>query len=116
MATRWCGSTLPASDASAPFGMRMATAGMCSNESGIDSKRMFIAGAPFRSRVRAICKLDVQQFMRAAARMQTGAPDCRRQGKCDRTLKQAGRLAATVGKQFHSEEQGSCLEKQFWYL
>ena len=35
---RWCGSTLPASDASAPLGMRMATGAMCSNESGIDSR------------------------------------------------------------------------------
>ena len=43
MATRWCGSTLPASDASAPFGMRIATGGMCSNESGIDSSRTFMA-------------------------------------------------------------------------
>src|SRR5215470_6415168 len=33
---------LPASDASAPFGMRIATDGMCSNESGIESSRTFM--------------------------------------------------------------------------
>jgi len=33
---------LPASDASAPFGIRMATVGMCSNESGIESSRTFM--------------------------------------------------------------------------
>jgi hypothetical protein len=33
---------LPASDASAPFGIRMAAAGMCSKESGIESRRTFI--------------------------------------------------------------------------
>jgi len=30
---------LPASDASAPLGIRIATVGVCSNESGIDSSR-----------------------------------------------------------------------------
>src|SRR5258705_390586 len=42
IATLWCESTLPASDARAPFGMRIATAGMCSNASGIESSRMFM--------------------------------------------------------------------------
>src|SRR5580704_5438946 len=42
IATRWCGSTLAASDASAPFGMRIATGGMCSNESGIEKRRTFM--------------------------------------------------------------------------
>src|SRR6185369_7660950 len=32
---------LPASEDSAPLGIRMATVGMCSNESGIDSSRTF---------------------------------------------------------------------------
>jgi len=32
---------LAASDVSAPFGIRMATGGMCSNESGIESNRTF---------------------------------------------------------------------------
>ena len=35
-------STLPASEVSAPFGMRIATGGMCSNESGIESRRTFM--------------------------------------------------------------------------
>ena len=39
-ATWWCGSTLPASEASAPFGIRIASVGVCSNESGIDSSRI----------------------------------------------------------------------------
>src|SRR5262249_38994063 len=39
-----CPSTLAASDASAPFGIRIATVGMCSNESGIDRSRTRIAG------------------------------------------------------------------------
>src|SRR5258705_11533107 len=39
MATSWCASRLPASEASAPLGIRMATVGVCSNESGIDSNR-----------------------------------------------------------------------------
>ncbi len=41
-ATRWCGSTLPASEVRAPFGMRTALAGMCSNESGMDISSTFI--------------------------------------------------------------------------
>jgi hypothetical protein len=32
---------LPASDASAPFGIRIASGGVCSNESGIDKSRTF---------------------------------------------------------------------------
>src|SRR5262245_53789976 len=40
--TRWPSSTLPASDAKAPFGIRIATGGMCSKASGIESKRTFI--------------------------------------------------------------------------
>ena len=32
-------STLPASDASAPFGIRIVSDGVCSNESGIESRR-----------------------------------------------------------------------------
>jgi hypothetical protein len=40
--TQWCGSTLPASEASAPLGMRMPTGGMCSKESGMESSRMFM--------------------------------------------------------------------------
>ena len=43
MATRWCGSMLPASEARAPFGIRIATGGMCSKESGIESSRTFTA-------------------------------------------------------------------------
>ena len=43
MATRWWGSTLPASDARAPFGIRIASTGVCSNESGIDSSRIRMA-------------------------------------------------------------------------
>src|SRR3989442_6633051 len=43
MATRWCGSTLPANEARAPFGIRIATGGMCSKESGIESSRTFTA-------------------------------------------------------------------------
>src|SRR5262249_9664441 len=41
-ATRWWASRLPASELRAPFGMRMPTVGMCSNEAGIDARRMFI--------------------------------------------------------------------------
>src|ERR1700685_3409989 len=37
---------LPASDVNAPFGIRTATVGMCSNESGIESNRIFIPGTP----------------------------------------------------------------------
>src|SRR6266853_724823 len=37
-----CESRLPASDASAPFGMRTAIGGMCSNASGIDSNSTFM--------------------------------------------------------------------------
>src|ERR1043165_5604981 len=33
---------LPARDASAPFGIRIATGGMCSNQSGIDSSSTFM--------------------------------------------------------------------------
>jgi hypothetical protein len=33
---------LPAREASAPFGIRMATAGMCSNESGIERRSTFM--------------------------------------------------------------------------
>src|SRR5262249_17977335 len=36
------GSTFPASEARAPLGIRIATGGMCSNESGIDSNKIFI--------------------------------------------------------------------------
>jgi hypothetical protein len=50
MATAWWASTLPASEASAPFGMRMATGGVCSNESGIDSRRTFMDHAPFATK------------------------------------------------------------------
>src|SRR5262245_56403789 len=48
-ATWWWGSTLPASEVRAPFGMRMATAGMCSNESGIENSSTFIGSRPARS-------------------------------------------------------------------
>src|SRR4051812_32742794 len=34
---------LPASEASAPFGMRIASVGVCSNESGIERSRILIA-------------------------------------------------------------------------
>src|SRR5262245_48936957 len=34
---------LAASDVNAPFGMRMTTDGMCSNESGMDNRRTFMA-------------------------------------------------------------------------
>ncbi len=44
-ATSWCGSRLPASDDSAPLGMRIATDGMCSNESGIESSSTFMGVA-----------------------------------------------------------------------
>src|SRR5215831_4952582 len=37
---------LPASDVSAPFGMRMPTVGICSNESGIESSRTFTTDPP----------------------------------------------------------------------
>ena len=52
---RWCGSTLPASDASAPFGIRIVTGGVCSNESGIERSRTFIGTprCPARPRGRA---------------------------------------------------------------
>src|SRR5262245_22907029 len=49
-ATWWWGSTLPASEVRAPFGMRMATAGMCSNESGMENSSTFIGSCPDRSR------------------------------------------------------------------
>ena len=48
-ATWWCGSIFPASEVSAPFGIRMATGAMCSNESGIDSSSTCIVQ---RSRTR----------------------------------------------------------------
>jgi hypothetical protein len=38
-------SIFPARDVNAPFGIRTAIGGMCSNESGIEKSRMFI-GAP----------------------------------------------------------------------
>src|SRR3954451_22981958 len=38
-----CGSVLPASEVRAPFGMRTAIGGMCSKESGMESKRIFTA-------------------------------------------------------------------------
>ena len=41
-ATRWCPPRFPASEDNAPFGMRITTDGMCSNESGIDKSKMFI--------------------------------------------------------------------------
>src|SRR5207249_8235711 len=47
-ATLWWSSTLPASDASAPFGIRIATGGMCSKESGIESRRTFIPVTSYR--------------------------------------------------------------------
>src|ERR1035438_5058423 len=37
----------PASDVSAPLGMRIATGGMCSKESGMESKRTFIRTSPY---------------------------------------------------------------------
>src|SRR5215471_7263297 len=37
----------PASDANAPFGMRIATVGMCSNESGIERSRTFTGASVF---------------------------------------------------------------------
>ena len=43
-ATSWCASTLPASDASAPFGNRIAKDGVCSNESGVEKSRTFMNG------------------------------------------------------------------------
>src|SRR5262245_41615809 len=42
-ATRWRSSRLPAREVSAPLGMRIATGGMCSNQSGIDRSRTFTA-------------------------------------------------------------------------
>src|SRR5262245_50389226 len=56
IATRWCESTLPASDASAPFGIRIATGGMCSNESGIDSSSTFMASPSDGHAGRAACR------------------------------------------------------------
>src|SRR5262245_31442119 len=41
-AIRWCGSTFPAREVSAPLGIRMLTVGVCSNESGIDRSSTFI--------------------------------------------------------------------------
>ena len=41
--TWWPGPALPASEASAPFGIRMVSAGVCSNESGIERRRTLIA-------------------------------------------------------------------------
>src|SRR5215813_5315099 len=40
-ATWWCGSMFPASEASAPLGMRIQTVGVCSNESGMESSSIF---------------------------------------------------------------------------
>ena len=40
-ATLWWGSTLPASEVRPPLGMRTATVGMCSNESGMASRSTF---------------------------------------------------------------------------
>src|SRR5262245_54447789 len=42
-ATLWCGSALPASEASAPFGIRIVSDGVCSNESGIEKSRTFMS-------------------------------------------------------------------------
>ena len=55
------GSMLPASDASAPFGIRIATGGVCSNESGIDSSRTFTETSEFgrnRRRPRIVPRLE----------------------------------------------------------
>src|ERR1039458_10317000 len=46
-ATRCCGSTFPASDVSAPLGIRIACGGMCSKESGMESNRMFISACSY---------------------------------------------------------------------
>src|SRR5262249_44044124 len=48
-ATRWWGSTFPASEVRAALGMRIAMDGMCSNESGIDSNKMFIGCVVLRA-------------------------------------------------------------------
>ena len=42
MATSWWGSTFPANDASAPLGIRIASGGVCSNESGIEKRRILM--------------------------------------------------------------------------
>ena len=47
---RGAAPTLPASDASAPFGMRIVSAGVCSNESGIERSRIRMS-ALFSQRV-----------------------------------------------------------------
>ena len=44
-ATSWLGSTFPASDVRPPLGMRTATVGMCSNESGMASRSTFKRGS-----------------------------------------------------------------------
>src|SRR5262245_47924878 len=46
--TRWWGSTLPAREPSAPFGMRVVIDDMCSNESGIDNSSTFMRGPALR--------------------------------------------------------------------
>src|SRR5215475_3186432 len=53
-ATSWCASTLPASDASAPFGNRIAKDGVCSNESGIEKSRTFMNGLETSCRGRSL--------------------------------------------------------------
>jgi hypothetical protein len=40
---------LPASEVSAPFGIRIPTGGMCSNESGMDKSRIWMEN-PFATR------------------------------------------------------------------
>src|SRR5688572_3201826 len=54
-ATWWWGSTLPASEASAPFGMRTTIAGMCSKESGIDKRSTFMECNPALTILRGAC-------------------------------------------------------------
>src|SRR5208283_456731 len=69
-------STLPASDVSAPLGIRIATGGMCSKESGMESNRTFIRPvlSSMRSRRRGLTKPDRSewsQLYRSAAEMPT---------------------------------------------
>src|ERR1044071_8980024 len=62
IATRWCGSRLPASDASAPLGIRTATVGVCSKESGIDRSRIRTSHLPDSSDYHPVMPVIVQKY------------------------------------------------------
>ena len=42
---------MPASEVRAPLGRRMANAGMCSNESGMEKSRIFMGTSPYGNTV-----------------------------------------------------------------